>query len=327
MEKTIVHGCGGAGVSIVAKYVESLTKDSMLNVETRYLDTSRADIDRFKDLNIENIHIITSKKLDTVIDGSGGRRDTNSTEIQDNINKYVDAFKYGHGEVHIVVSSASGGSGSVASTLLIAALKKLNVTVIFICITDNSSLKYTEHSVNTLKYLELVGNKYSYKIPTIMIANEERTEVTDKRVAIQIEALAILNSGHIKSFDTMDTKLFLTNGYNDKDTGGIYTLSILSGDMSRLGDEYISTLRVLDNGLNVKLPDGIGQYKIGIIDRVVEDRLLEAQLSLPIYYAVTSNINIEKIGKLKEDLVRQYSMVVKRKVFLDEEDSIDGLII
>ncbi len=160
-----------------------------------------------------------------------------------------------------------------------------------------------------------------------MIANEERTEVTDKRVAIQIEALAILNSGHIKSFDTMDTKLFLTNGYNDKDAGGIYTLSILSGDMSRLGDEYISTLRVLDNGLNVKLPDGIGQYKIGIIDRVVEDRLLEAQLSLPIYYAVTSNINIEKIGKLKEDLVRQNSLVVKRKVFLDEEDSIDGLTI
>ena len=60
---------------------------------------------------------------------------------------------------------------------------------------------------------------------------------------------------------------------------------------------------------------------------MVEDRLLEAQLSLTIYYAVTSNINIEKIGKLKEDLVRQNSLVVKRKVFLDEEDSIDGLII
>lgn len=327
MEKVIVHGCGGAGISIVARYIEKMKDDELLNVETRYLDTSRADISRFENLDSKDIHIITSKKLGTIIDGSGGRRDTNSAEISENINEYINKVKYEHGEVHIVVSSASGASGSVLSSLLIMGLRKMNVPVVFIAITDTTSVKYAEHSLNTLKYVELAGKKYGYKIPTILIENNGNRDNIDRRVSLQIESISIMNSGKIKSLDTMDTKLFLESGYDDSADGGIYTLSILSGGMDAIKNEYINTLRILSTDAAL-IPDAkVGQYKVCVIDMEMVDKLASMSLSTPLYFAITNTINIDKIIKIKEELEIKKSSIEKKKSFLDDEDEIDGLMI
>lgn len=72
-------------------------------------------------------------------------------------------------------------------------------------------------------------------IETILIEN----------VSLQIESISIMNSGKIKSLDTMDTKLFLESGYDDSADGGIYTLSILSGEWMLLKMSISNTLRIL----------------------------------------------------------------------------------
>lgn len=324
--KVIVHGCGGAGVNITAQVVERLKEvvEVFGVVETRYIDTATADVGEYDFIPESDVFIISSNKLNKVIDGAGGVRESLDKFIVEDIKNYVDKLDKAIDDIHIIISSASGGSGSLIAPRLIHNLKMLKLPVIYIMVTDTSSVMYCDNSLKTAKHIELAGNKYGYSIPTIMIDNKEALDVVNARVGIQVEQLAILCNGNHKSLDTTDMIMFASNAY-DKDTTGLVTIGIHTNDtISKLSDSFISTLRILTNDRLFKLDTNIlpkvRQYKQGYPTEPVVERIKECKLTMPLYFAITPNNALAKLDAIKTDLAKKFKIKEEKKVFFDDDD-------
>ena len=179
MSRLIVYGLGGAGVSIVAKEIEKLTINEEINVETRYMDTSDADIKAY-DLNPDNVHLVTTSKLNVSIDGSGGKRSELDEYISAFIPKHINESAYAEGDVYVVITSTSGGSGSLLAPRFISSIKALGRPIICIMLTDTTSVYYCDTTLKTLAHIEKLGRKLDCLIPTIQIDNntdEKRADV------------------------------------------------------------------------------------------------------------------------------------------------------
>lgn len=324
--KVIVHGCGGAGVNITAQEVEGLKENAEVfgAVETRYIDTATADINEYDFIPDDDKFIIRSGKLNKTVDGAGGVREALDKFITEAVKNYVDNIDMNTGDIHIVISSASGGSGSLIAPRLIHNLKTLKLPVIYIMVTDTSSVMYCDNSLKTAKHIELAGNKYGYSIPTIMIDNKEALDVVNARVGLQVEQLAILCNGNHKSLDTTDMTMFASNAY-DKDATGLVSISIHTNDsISKISDSFISTLRILTDDRLFKLDTNVlpkvRQYKQGYPNDAVISRIKECKLTLPLYFAITTNNAIVKLDTIKTDLNKKFKIKEEKKVFFDDDD-------
>lgn len=324
--RVLVHGCGGAGVNITAQEIERLKENVEVFgvVETRYIDTATADIGEYDFIPEHDKFIISSNKLNKNVDGAGGVREALNEFITEDIKNYVDTLDKHSDDIHIVISSASGGSGSLIAPRLIHTLKMLKLPVIYIMVTDTSSVMYCDNSLKTAKHIELAGNKYGYSIPTIMIDNKDALDVVNARVGLQVEQLAILCNGNHKSLDTTDMIMFASNAY-DKEATGLVSISIHTNDtISKLSDSFISTLRILTDDRLFKLDTNVlpkvRQYKQGYPSEVVVARIKECKLPLPLYFAITTNSALVKLDAIKTDLNKKFKIKEEKKVFFEDDD-------
>lgn len=326
--RTIIHACGGCGVNITATELELLKKEQDIygEVITKYIDTTTADIEEYEYIGESNRHIISSGKLNDSVDGAGGIRESLDKYITEDIKNYVDNLKIDKKDIHIVISSASGGSGSLIGPRLIHNLKLLKLPVIYIMVTDTSSIVYTENSLKTAKHVEIAGNKYGYSIPTIMVDNKDPIDVVNSRVGLQVEQLAILFNDMHKSIDSTDIAMFVSNAY-DMDVTGLVTLSIHTSDtISKLTDSLITTLRVLTTDRLFKIDTNIlpklKQYKIGYPNEVVTKTILDSGLTMPLYFAITTNSALTKLDSIKSDLNKKSKIKEEKKSFVDDDEDL-----
>lgn len=326
--RTIIHACGGCGVNITATELDLFKHQPEIygEVVTKYIDTTKADIDEYDFINENDVHIISSGKLNDSVDGAGGVREALDRYITEDIKNYVDRLKIDKKDIHIVLSSASGGSGSLIGPRLIHNLKMLNLPVIYIMVTDTSSIVYTENSLKTAKHIEIAGNKYNYSIPTIMVDNKDPIDVVNSRVSLQVEQLAILFNGMHKSIDSTDIAMFVSNAY-DKEVTGLVTLSIHTNDtISKLTDSLITTLRVLTTDRLYKIDTTIlpkvKQYKIGYPNEQVTNTITDVGLTMPLYFAITANSALVKLDAIKSDLNKKSKIKEDKKSFIDDDEDL-----
>jgi hypothetical protein len=306
MSKIFLHACGGAGVTIASKEINRLVDDPNLDIEVRYIDTTRADIDNLPNIKEDKVFLVTNSKVNKRIDGSGGVREALDPYITESMEKYVDKLEYEKDDIHIVLSSASGGSGSLIAPRLIHNLKNMGVPAIYITLVDTSSIEYCNTSIKTLTHIDLMGRKYNYSIPTLIINNKEAIKIVNSRIGIRSELLAILLSASHKALDTADTVLFASNGY-DKEVTGLVSIGIYKDNtIVNLKDNFISTLRVLTNDeyfkVDTDLLTKIKQYKIGYLSEELVLRLEELKYPIPLYFAITRNNAIASIQEAKAEL-------------------------
>lgn len=321
--RTIIHACGGCGINITAQNIDLLRHQPEIygEVAIKYVDTARADVDEYKFIDDKDIFIITSNK-----EGAGGIREALDSYVSEDIKTYVDTLKLKKDEIHIVISSASGGSGSSIGPRLVHNLKMLGHPVIYVMVTDTSSILYTNTSLKTAKHIEIAGNKYKYSVPTIIIDNKDPIDVVNTRVSLQVEMLSILFNGLHKSIDSTDCLLFASNAY-DKEVTGLVSLSIHTSDtISKLSDSVISTMRILTDNRQFKVDTDIlpklNQYKIGYPNETIQEIIKKVKLSLPIYYAISSNNALGKLNALKAELDKKATIKEEKKSFVDEDDDI-----
>ena len=321
--KKIIHACGGCGINITATELDLLKHQPELygDVSVKYIDTARADVDEYEFIDDKDVYIITSQK-----EGAGGIREALDSYISEDIKTYVDTLKLKKDEIHIVISSASGGSGSSIGPRLIHALKSLGHPVIYVMVTDTSSMFYTNTSLKTAKHIEIAGNKYGYSVPTIIIDNKESLEVVNKKVALQVEMLTILFSGLHKSIDNTDSLLFAGNAY-DKNVTGLVSVSIHTNDsISKLSDSLITTMRVLTDDrqfkVDVDILPKLNQYKIGYPNDKTIEAIKSNKLVLPLYYAITTNSSLAKLETLKNELDKKSKITEEKKSFVSDDDDI-----
>ena len=327
MAKVIIHCCGGAGITIGSKEIVRLMNDPALNIEVRFVDTSLADINSLPNIDEKKVFLIGEGRLD----GSGGKRDALDQEITKAMPEYVKKLAMDKDDIHIVLSSASGGSGSLIGPRLIHNLKTLKAPTIYITLIDTSSIEYCNTSIKTLAHIDLMGAKYNYSIPTLIIDNKDAIKMVNARIGVRTELLSILLSATHKALDTADVKLFASNAY-DAEVKGLVSIGVYKENtIVNLKDSLISSLRVLTNDEEFKIDttvlSKVRQYKIGYLSEELSLRLSELSYPMPIYFAITPNNALNIINTAKKELEAKLSIKEDKVQMFDSSTDIGGVSI
>lgn len=188
-----LYACGGAGTNIAKKINNS-------EIDTVYVDTSDSNL---KNIDPSRIFIVDG------MDGAGKwRGDT------------FDAFKDLAGDVliqhqpstvlNVVMSSLSGGSGSVAAPLVCKELLARGLPVVVIGIESKTSVIEQENTVKTLKSYKGIANSTQKAVSMFFQEAGNRAEV-DRTAINFINMMAIItNRENTDEFDTADLRNFLS---------------------------------------------------------------------------------------------------------------------
>jgi len=242
--KLILHYVGGAGINISKDINTALSElgEGFCNVLPHYVDTSNNNIHGIDNPDLWRVKSTQFSGVD--IDGSGGVRKTNAPAIADSIKEYLDHHNYKApitGEFHIVLFSASGGTGSVASPLLICNLRERGIPVVGIMVGDSANGLSCENTLNTIATMDHMA-KNTINKPVVMIyynnhasvsvgRNKRESEV-NKMIFNTLSILSLFLSGDNEDIDTKDMINFLCPElYTSLDIpASLYTINVYTGD-------------------------------------------------------------------------------------------------
>lgn len=202
-----VFACGGCGTNIARQI-------SDLDIEVNYIDTSTSNL---KGVKSDNIFVLEN------IDGAGKDRSKTYEHFKDIADDVVIKFKPSP-SLNVVVSSLSGGSGSIIAPLVTKELIRQGHNTIVIAIDSKHSVKELDNTIKAFQTYKSISNGIKKAISIFYIENSNRKESDNKAVWF-INLLSLLvNKDQTEEFDTTD----LTNFINfDRVTDNAPTVSIL----------------------------------------------------------------------------------------------------
>lgn len=171
----IVHACGGCGIAVSAKVFSKLESlgEGFCRIKYHYIDSSRANIDKIQPKG-EFHQIKTKANSIDEISGSGAERKKFAIDIMANVKEYLDLNKYlslVRSEFHVVIASASGGTGNIAASMIIRDLISRNIPVIAVIVGDSSNALSCFNTINTLASLNGVAVAAQKALSVIYINN------------------------------------------------------------------------------------------------------------------------------------------------------------
>ncbi len=188
-----LYACGGAGTNIAKKI-----KD--LNIDTVYVDTSDSNL---KGIDPADIFIAEG------MDGAGKyRMDTFETfkEISGDVLIQHQPSR----TLNVVLSSLSGGSGSVIAPLVVKELLSQGHPVLVIGVESRNSVIEQENTVKTLKSYKGIADTTRKSVSMFFVEGGNRVDA-DKTVVHFINLLMIMTDrSNTDEFDTADLKNFLS---------------------------------------------------------------------------------------------------------------------
>lgn len=270
-----VYCCGGAG-SNVGKQI----KDLDMNVF--FIDTS---ISNLKGISSEVIY-----KLED-IDGAGKDRRVTYENFK-NPDEVLICFKPSQ-ELNVVVSSLSGGSGSIIAPVLARELIKSGHNVIVIGIDSTNSVIEIDNSIKTLKTYKSFSNQMKKSISLFYIENASRKEADHQAIQFISLLSLLVNKEHTEEFDTSDLRNFINFdnvtdnepsvtlidiNHNEtiipeKNTSIVSTILLTTdknNSISQVIPEYLSVCVVTDKNYSnqdIRIDNTLGQLSI-VVDRL-----------------------------------------------------------
>jgi hypothetical protein len=193
-----IFACGGGGINVVAG-IPALGNDKAYSGATRYyLDTSTKNLGCNK-LSPTDSNVFLLPQAD----GSGGMMSENKVAINDAIGGVLSRFKTG--DLNIIVSSASGGSGPAFALYLAKELLERDEAVIVMLIGSFESSRRIENTIASVKSLTGIC-KVTGK--PLLFTYRQNTKPDDKEIneSLQedIRALCLLYSNNLGTLDTKD---------------------------------------------------------------------------------------------------------------------------
>jgi hypothetical protein len=183
--------CGGTGVNI-GKKIKSA-------VDLVYIDTSTSNL---KTVDKDLIMLVED------MDGAGKLRSNTYEKFKDIADDVLIKFKPSN-ELNIVISSLSGGSGSVISPLIVKRLLEDNKNVLVLAIDSKHSVIEINNTIKTLKTFKSVSNTINKNVSIVYFDNVNRTEIDNKCVST-VELMTLLVDKHrTEEFDISDLHNFL----------------------------------------------------------------------------------------------------------------------
>lgn len=207
MSKTTmnVYCCGGTGINI-GSLVEAGLKDEnpgFAKLVPIYIDTSKSN------LTVSHPDSRTYLIPDLPREGAGKVRRENFEQIVACVPHVLNKFK--PAEINIVISSTSGGSGSVIAPSLVSMMLEQGHLVIALAVGSTDSLLEITNTINTLKSYESMASLRDKPVPAIYWQNtpEQKRAVINEKLKGEIIRLAALFSGQNQGLDSSDLRNWL----------------------------------------------------------------------------------------------------------------------
>ena len=202
-KKIVVFACGGTGVNIgnMLERQDTTADAKAAAIEVCYIDTSEANV-RDYDIKPEQMYIFEG------IDGSGSDRTKNSDAISDASKDVLQNFSTG--DLHIVIHSMGGGSGSVIGPALASQLLAEGKQVIVMAVQTTAMIKHLKNTVAVFKTFEAIAKKRKRVLPILLVSNDHESESNvDRTVTGAISMLSLLFSGNVNRLDSADLEHWL----------------------------------------------------------------------------------------------------------------------
>lgn len=207
-----IFACGGAGVNVAKKY-----KDGSCN--KFFIDTSQSNL---KGLDSNNVMVVED------MDGAGKLRHSTYDKFKELVDDVLIRFKPSD-ELNIVISSLSGGSGSVIAPLIVKKLLEENKNVVVFGIDSKNSVIEINNTVKTLMTYKSISDKINKNVSILYFENANRYEV-DQQCMWSIDLFGLLiDKKRTEEFDIGDLHNFLNF---DKVTDNHHNVSFIEVEVN-----------------------------------------------------------------------------------------------
>jgi hypothetical protein len=261
-----LYACGGGGINMGHRidHLSQSSNESFAQLDVVYLDTSMSNL--HSDIASESIYLIDGK------DGSGQIRKTNHPEIAERVRDILQTFK--PSDLNIVLSTAGGGSGSVIAPSIVSELLAKDYPTIVICVGDDSTKKFAENSLNTLKSYENIASSIRNR-PITMLYVQNSPEMSRAAVDIRVQhlvtSLCLLFSRRNRELDSKDLFNWLNYQETTSYRPGLTALTLISDlnpqNLAKLGNLIsIATLATAEGDTSLPIRPEV-QF-IGFMDDV-----------------------------------------------------------
>lgn len=294
--------CGGAGTNIGKKITDNI------DLNLTFIDSSLSNL---KDVDPGLCYIIDD------MDGAGKHRATTYDKFKTVADEVLIRFKPSD-ELNVVVSSLSGGTGSVTAPMLVKELLTQGRNVVVIGIDSRNSVIEIENTIKTLKTYKGVSSATGKSIALYFVENKSRKEADSTAILFTSLMELLINKSATEEFDTSDLSNFinfdrvtanspdvgvLLIGENEtitpeKGTAVVSTILVTKSQESSIKPvipEYLATCVVTDkhyNNADIRIDNVIGQ-----LGHILDD--LEKQVS--------ALHDTRKVNKVKEVSVNSNS--------------------
>jgi len=338
--KMIIHACGGAGINITADIIEELRTlgSSFSEVEVNSLDTTDKTVSKYSSLT-ESFLKVTSKRFSKeALDGmSGERKDVGLVkDIEENIKPYVDSIKPNKNEYHVIINSASGGSGSIIGSLLFKYMRAKDLTTIPVVVGDESNLLAVTNTINTLVGLNKLAKLTNTAQGIVYFSNSIQGSTSPKsekevnrNILRYLSLVSMFISGTMQDIDHQDmNNFFIPTRYKSFTVEpGIYKLGTKIGIL----DDYNAILArtaLLPSIKDYKIEVPLLHNKVGVITE--EHKEIFGDKVFPLYLTFKKNelnTDLENLSYRHKELEKL--KVTQSSTFDQLEDSLedDGLVL
>lgn len=342
----VVHAAGGAGINQSENILHKIADMGVgfANFKFNYLDTSTVNIDKINPRG-KFWKVETSQHGKAEITGSGGERSFNASDISESVKQYLDSLKLTKmdpREYHLVIFSASGGSGNVCGSLVVDGLLKANIPTVVVVTGDSSNGLSAINTLRTLSSLDAIAVRNKKPLSIIYANNSGMNKgsnllnerETDKLIYSYISTLALFLSSENEYLDNQDMRGIIdqSNYTTIKVAPGLYGLQFFSKEVE-LPEKAIPTMaRTLTlNNQDYDLKLSLLHHKHGYITDKQAIELYEDQL--PLFMVSSANflsIEEESLKKVTDDYKNVMNSIQVRNIDAGDDAKTDdetGLIL
>lgn len=316
-KKTIrVYAAGGAGTNILASMdLQNLTRNNNIEIFPAYIDTSRSNLPA----SVE----ASSTYLFKDLDGSGKVR----RENYEVINKHIRDILLQHkpGDFNIVISSASGGSGSVIAPEIVSELTGRGLNVVVLTVGSTASKLEIENTIKTIKSYENIARTRDYPVAMGYYQNSRNLNQTavDQRVRADLTSLVTLvamTGVESSGLDTSDISHWLNFPKTTGNDPQLAVFSVVHAKYTEISEElgHIMSVCTLANDKNSADFHKVVEYHCtGILPKDSESL---SDLA-PIHYLIADGfyeIVVSELNKILSELNEQKAARVRGKSVFDD---------
>ena len=293
--KVVLYSAGGCGINIASKLLkyEKNTVTGFADLDVVFLDTSHANLDRNQ--QHDKTYVVDG------LDGSGKIRAENHKQIGECILDILQTFK--PGDLNIVLSSGSGGSGSVISPSLVQELLLRNLPTIVITVGSTDSRIELENTIKTLKSYDAIAQIRKAPVNSIYFENSKESprRENDKAITTNILALMALFSKENKELDSSDLHNWLFYNRVTSYDPHLSHLDLYPGEVKvNKPKTVISVATLLLDGEDTSTNANLEYQCVGYTSKEVMENF---ESKLPLHFGIVDGVFTEITKRLNKMLV------------------------